>query len=76
MDHQGIPVYVFTERMIQCGAKGFPGGSVVKNPPASAGDAGDGDSIPGLERSPGGGPGNSPSILAWKFLWTEEPDGL
>ena len=49
---------------------------MVKNPPASAGDAGDGDSIPGLERSPGGGPGNSPSILAWKFLWTEEPDGL
>ena len=29
---------------------GFPGGSVVKNPPASAGDAG---SVPGLERSPG-----------------------
>ena len=26
----------------------------VKNPPASAGDARDGDSIPGLERSPGG----------------------
>ena len=29
--------------------KGFPGGSVVKNPPASAGDAG---SIPGLGRFP------------------------
>ena len=29
---------------------GFPGGSVVKNPPASAGDAG---SISGLGRSPG-----------------------
>ena len=29
---------------------GFPGGSVVKNPPARAGDVG---SIPGLERSPG-----------------------
>ena len=28
----------------------FPGGSVVKNLPANAGDAG---SIPGLERSPG-----------------------
>ena len=28
--------------------QGFPGGSVVKNPPASAGDMA---SIPGLERS-------------------------
>ena len=34
---------------------GFPGGSVVKNPPAKAGDTG---SIPGLGRSPGGGNGN------------------
>ena len=30
--------------------EGFPGGSVVKNPPANAGDPG---SIPGLGRSPG-----------------------
>ena len=35
--------------------KGFLGGSVVKNPPANAGDAG---SIPGSGRSPGGGNGN------------------
>ena len=34
---------------------GLPGGSVVKNPPASAGDAG---LIPGLGRFPGGGNGN------------------
>ena len=33
---------------------GFPGGSVVKNPPANAGDAGDSGSIPALGRSPGG----------------------
>ena len=32
---------------------GFPGGSVVKNPPADAGDAGDASSIPGLGRSLG-----------------------
>ena len=32
---------------------GFPGGSVVKNLPAKAGDTGDVDSIPGLGRSPG-----------------------
>ena len=31
---------------------GFPGGSVVKNPPVNAGDA---VSIPGSERSPGEG---------------------
>ena len=35
---------------------GFPGGSVVKNPPANAGDAG---SIPGSGRSPGVGNGNA-----------------
>ena len=34
---------------------GFPGGSVVKNPPANAGDMG---SIPGSGRSPGVGNGN------------------
>ena len=31
---------------------------LVKNPPASAGDARDAGSIPGLGRSPGGGHGN------------------
>ena len=30
----------------------FPGGSVVKNLPASVGDAGDLDSVPGSGRSP------------------------
>ena len=34
---------------------GFPNGSVVKNPPANAGDMG---SIPGLEIPLGGGNGN------------------
>ena len=34
---------------------GFPGGSVIKNLPANAGDSG---SIPGLGRSLGGGNGN------------------
>ena len=38
--------------------KGFPGGSVVKNLPANAGDAGDVGSIPGSRRSPGVGNGN------------------
>ena len=34
---------------------GFPGGSVVKNPPANAGDMG---LIPGLRKYPGEGNGN------------------
>ena len=34
---------------------GFPGDSMVKNPPANAGDTG---SIPGWGRSPGEGNGN------------------
>ena len=37
---------------------GFPGGSVVKNPPAFAEDTRDTGSIPGLGRSPGEGNGN------------------
>ena len=35
--------------------RGFPGSSVVKNPPANAGDVG---SVLGLGRSPGEGNGN------------------
>ena len=37
---------------------GFPGGTVVKNLLANAGDARDMSSIPGSGRSPGGGNGN------------------
>ena len=37
--------------------EGFPTGSVIKNPPANAGDAG---LVPGLGRSPGKGNGNPP----------------
>jgi len=37
---------------------GFPGGKVVNNPLANAGDSGDPSSIPRLRRSPGGGKGN------------------
>ena len=39
-------------------ARGFPGGSVIKNLPTYAGDAGDTGSIPGSGRLPGGGHGN------------------
>ena len=37
---------------------GFPGGSVVKNPSANAGDTRDAGSVSGSGRSPGGGYGN------------------
>ena len=37
---------------------GFPGGVVVKNPLANAGDIRDSGLIPGLGRSPGEGNGN------------------
>jgi len=56
-------------------ARGFPGGAVVKNPFASAGDARDAGSIPGLGRSPGEGNGN-PLQYSWKIPRTEEPGGL
>ena len=46
-----------------------PGGAVVKNPLASAGDTQDAALIPGSGRSPGGGNDNP-------LAWTEEPGGL
>ena len=48
------PIFVYTS--INC-KLGFLGGSVVKNPPANAGDVG---LIPGLGRSLGKGNGNPP----------------
>ena len=52
---------------------GFPGGSVVKNPPANTGDAG---SVPGLGRFPGEGNG-TPLQYSWlENPMEEEPGGL
>ena len=45
----------------------FPGGSDGK---ASAYNAGDPGSIPGLGRSPGEGKATHSSILAWRIPWT------
>ena len=47
--------YLYIGRSVES-FQGFPGGSVVKNPPASDGDSG---LIPELGRSPGGGHGNT-----------------
>ena len=54
-------------------SKGFPAGSVVKNLPANARDAG---LIPGLGRSLEKGMATHSNILTWKTLWTEELSGL
>ena len=45
---------------------------VVKNPPVNAGGAGGMGSIPGSERSPGGGTATHSHVLAWRIPWTEE----
>ena len=55
---------------------GFPGGSVLKNLPANAGDARDTGSIPGWEDPLEEEMATHPSILAWRVPWTEEPGGL
>ena len=47
---RGLDIWV-----IQIMTADFSGGTVVKNLPAKAGDAGDVGSVPGSERSPGGG---------------------
>ena len=52
---------------------GFPGGSEVK---ASASNAGDPGSIPGLEDHLEKKTATHSSILAWRIPWTEEPGGL
>ena len=45
---------------------------VVKNLPTKEGDIRDAVSIPGLERSPGGGHGNPLQYSWWRIPWTEE----
>ena len=56
---------------------GFPGGSVVKNPLANAGDTGEtqvwslGQEDP-LEKEMA----THSNILAWEIPWAEEPGGL
>ena len=51
----------------------FPGGTVVKNLPANAGDEG---LIPGHEDPLQKEMESPSSILVWSIPWTEEPGGL
>ena len=55
-----------------CEILGFPGGSSGKESACNAGDTGD----MGQEDSLGEGMVTHSSILAWRILWTEEPDRL
>ena len=57
--HPIVPIYL-----------AFPGGSVVKNPPAEGSG-----SIPGLGRSPARGHGNPHQYSCLESPWTEEPVG-
>ena len=50
--------------------EGFPSGSVVKNPPANAGDTGDVDSIPESGKFPGEGHDNPP-----QYSYLKDPMG-
>ena len=52
---------------------GFLGGTVVKNPPANAGEMG---SIPGTGRSPVERNGNPFQYSCLKIPWTEGPGRL
>ena len=52
---------------------GFPGGSVVKNLPAHAGDVG---LIPGLRRFPGEGNSNPLQYSCLGNPWAEDPGRL
>ena len=56
--------------------RGFPGGTVVKNPPANAGDTRDMGSIPGSRRSPGVGNGNPLQYSCLEDSMNEEPGQL
>ena len=50
--------FIFVSFVVMSPHSGLPGGTVVKNLPANAGDARDTGLIPGWGRSPGGGNGN------------------
>ena len=52
------------DKSVTNGLIAFPGGTVVKNPPANAGDTREAGSIPESGRSPAVGKGNPSSILA------------
>ena len=69
-------INILNERKYNKVTPGFPGGTVVRNPPANSEDARDASLIHGLGRSPAEGNATHSGIPAWKMLLTEEPGGL
>ena len=81
LEHISLPLYMSNPPIVWLNIlvgmlQGFPGGSVVKNLPANAGDAGYLGLIPGLGRSPKKDVATHSRILARQTPWTEEPGGL
>ena len=84
MQYAGLPLhlvgsFVLALSLSSCGLwtyLHFPGGSVVKNPPASAGASGDAGLIPESGRSLEKEMATHSSSLAWEIPWTEKPDGI
>ena len=73
-------ILFYSEYLISCVCmstmyvcKGFPGGSIVKNPPANTGDV---SSIPGLEDPLEKETATHSTTLAWEIPWTEKAGGL
>ena len=69
---------VLVNSRIQCSVinYGFPDGTVVKSPPADAGDPRDMDSIPELGRSSEVGNGNPLQYCLENFIDRKEPGKL
>ena len=68
--------WIDTSQETQFGLMCFPSGTAVKNLPASAEDAGDRGSIPGLGRSPGEGNGNPFQYSCLENLMDRRPGRL
>ena len=68
-----VYIYTYTHTHIYvCVCRALPGGSVVKNPPANAGDV-----VQSLgQEDPLEEMATHSSILAWRIPWTEEPGVL
>ena len=59
-----------------CWLMHFPGGTMIMNPPANAGDVRDLSWIHGLEDPLEQGMATHPRIRAWRIPWKGEPGGL
>ena len=77
-DNQDVlsPLLAFLGFSLGGGRMGFPGGTVVKNPPTNARDARDAGSIPGSGGFPKKEMATHSSIPAWRIPWTKEPGRL